>query len=112
MPQTIKLLCRIGCTVVCLLLFISAAAASKRHAIAMHGTPKLQDGFSHFPYVNPDAPKRGQLKLGTVGTFDSLNPFIVKGVTPASIRGFVYESLMARSADEPFTLYGLLAEKG
>ena len=87
-----------------------AVGGERQHAIAMHGSPKLGPGFAHFAYVNPKAPKGGQLTLGTVGTFDSLNPMIVKGVTPASIRGFVYESLLARSADEPFTLYGLLAE--
>ena len=95
------------------LVSISGTAAQgeeRRHAIAMHGAPKLAQDFAHFPYVNPQAPKGGQLTLGAVGTFDSLNPLIVKGVTPASIRGYVYESLLARSADEPFTLYGLLAE--
>ncbi len=76
----------------------------------MHGHPALPADFRYFPYVRPDAPKGGRITLGEVGTFDSLNPFIVKGVTPSSIRGFVYESLLARSADEPFTLYGLLAK--
>ena len=76
----------------------------------MHGAPKHAPGFAHFPYVDPDAPKGGRLVLGTLGTFDSLNPFIIKGVTPASLREYVFESLMARSGDEPFTLYGLIAE--
>src|SRR5262249_12287902 len=67
-------------------------------------------GFSHFPYVEPNAPKGGRLVLGALGTFDSLNPFIVKGVTPPNLREYVYESLMARGGDEPFTLYGLIAE--
>lgn len=89
---------------------VIALAQERVHAIAMHGAPKLGPGFQHFTYVNPDAPKGGKLVLGAVGTFDSLNPFIVKGVTPASIRGYVFESLLARSADEPFTLYGLLAQ--
>lgn len=80
-----------------------------RHGIAMHGEPALPRDFTHFPYVNPTAPQGGRVVLGQVGTFDSLNPFIVKGVVPSSIRGFVYESLLARSADEPFTMYGLLA---
>ena len=75
----------------------------------MHGQPALAPGFQHFPYVNPDAPRGGRLTLGQLGTYDSLNPFIVRGVAPSGLRGFVYESLMARSADEPFTLYGLIA---
>ena len=73
-------------------------------------TPKHPPGFKHFPYVNPDAPKGGRLVLGALGTFDSLNPFIIKGVTPGNLREYVYESLMTRSGDEPFTLYGLIAE--
>ncbi|MCL4766001.1 MAG: extracellular solute-binding protein [Hyphomicrobiaceae bacterium] len=80
-----------------------------RHGIAMHGEPALPPGFTHLPYVNPDAPKGGRLRLGALGTFDSVNPFIIKGVTPSGVREYVYESLMARSQDEPFTLYGLIA---
>src|SRR5262245_3698940 len=80
-----------------------------RHAIAMHGEPAFSAGFAHFPYVNPAAPKGGRLVHGVLGTFDSLNPFIVKGIAPPQIRGYVIESLMARGHDEPFSLYGLLA---
>ena len=87
------------------------AAAEGRHAIAMHGQPKLSADFAHFPYVNPNTPKGGVLTLGETGTFDNLNPFIIKGVAPTGIRGYIYESLLARSADEPFTLYGLVAER-
>ncbi len=76
----------------------------------MHGLPKHPPGFSHFPYVNPDAPRGGKLVLGQQGTFDSLNPFIIKGVSAHGLRDYVFESLLARSGDEPFTLYGLLAE--
>jgi peptide/nickel transport system substrate-binding protein len=86
------------------------AAAEPVHALAMHGTPKHPPGFSHFPYVNPDAPRGGRLVLGQQGTFDSLNPFVVKGRAAAGLRNYVYESLLARSGDEPFTLYGLIAE--
>src|SRR6202008_5020378 len=66
-------------------------------------------GFPHLRYVNPVAPKGGRITNGVVGTFDSLNPFIVKGLAPTQIRGYVIESLLARGYDEPFTLYGLLA---
>src|SRR2546423_7895283 len=94
----------------CPLLTAAAAAAEPVHGIAMHGAPKYPSGFAHFSYVNPSAPKGGRLVLGTLGTFDSLNPFIIKGVTPGNLRDYVYESLMARGSDEPFTLYGLIAE--
>ena len=75
----------------------------------MHGAPALPDDFTALPYVNPDAPKGGRLIEGVLGTFDSLNPLIVQGLAVQPIRGYVIESLMARSYDEPFTLYGLLA---
>jgi peptide/nickel transport system substrate-binding protein len=87
-----------------------AQAGTSRHAIAMHGEPAFASGFTHMPYVKADAPKGGRLVFGSVGTFDSLNPLIVRGVTLQQIRGYVIESLMARGNDEPFTLYGLLAE--
>lgn len=80
------------------------------HALAMHGEPKHSAGFTHFPYVNPDAPRGGRLVLGMLGTYDSLNPFIIRGVSATGLREYVFESLMARSGDEPFTLYGLIAE--
>ena len=87
-----------------------AAATNARHAIAMHGEPALAPGFAAFRYVNPVAPKGGRLVQGVLGTFDSLNPFIVKGIALPQLRGLVFESLMARGYDEPFTLYGLLAQ--
>jgi peptide/nickel transport system substrate-binding protein len=76
----------------------------------MHGAPALPASFSHMPYANPDAPKGGRLVQGLLGSFDSLNPMIVRGLAVQQIRGFVVESLMARGNDEPFTLYGLLAK--
>src|SRR5580700_9802602 len=85
------------------------ALAEPTHAIAMHGKPAMADGFIALPYANPDAPKGGRLVEGVLGTFDSLNPMIVQGLAVQPIRGYVVESLMARSYDEPFTLYGLLA---
>jgi peptide/nickel transport system substrate-binding protein len=88
----------------------AALGAEPRHAIAMHGDPAMPANFSAFPYVNPDAPKTGRLVHGVLGTFDSLNPLIVKGIAPSEMRGYVIESLMARGYDEPFTLYGLLAQ--
>jgi peptide/nickel transport system substrate-binding protein len=84
--------------------------AEQSYAIAMHGAPALPADFSHMPYANPDAPKGGRLVQGLLGTFDSLNPLIVRGLAVQQIRGFVVESLMARGNDEAFTLYGLLAK--
>ena len=75
----------------------------------MHGEPAMPPGFTRLPYANPDAPKGGRLVHGVLGTFDSLNPLIVKGIAVPSVRGLVVESLMARGYDEPFTLYGLVA---
>jgi len=85
------------------------AQAAESHAIAMHGAPALPSDFAHMPYANPDAPKGGRLAWGLLGTFDSLNPLIVRGLAVQQIRGYVVESLMARGNDEAFTLYGLLA---
>ena len=92
-----------------LLAFPGVAAAEPKHAIAMHGEPKWPASFTHAPYANPQAPKGGRLTQGVLGTFDSLNPFIVKGLALSAVRGYVVESLMARGYDEPFTLYGLIA---
>ncbi|MGM4962607.1 extracellular solute-binding protein [Tardiphaga sp. 1201_B9_N1_1] len=76
----------------------------------MHGAPALPPDFRQMPYANPDAPKGGRMVQGVLGTFDSLNPFIVRGIAVPQMRGYVIESLMARGQDEAFTLYGLLAE--
>lgn len=84
--------------------------AQAAYAIAMHGAPAMPENFAAMPYVNPNAPKGGRLVEGVLGTFDSLNPLIVMGVPVQAIRGYVVESLMARGDDEPFTLYGLLAD--
>jgi len=76
----------------------------------MYGDPALPPDFVSLPYVNPDAPKGGRVVFGNTGGFDSLNPFVQKGTVPWQLRFWSYESLMGRSWDEPFTLYGLLAE--
>ena len=86
-----------------------AAAAIPVHGIAMHGEPALPPDFDHLPYVNPDAPKGGVLREAITGSFDSMNPFIVRGLPPSGVRTYVFESLMARNRDEPFSLYGLIA---
>jgi peptide/nickel transport system substrate-binding protein len=87
-----------------------AAAESPSHAIAMYGSPALPPDFVSLPQVNPDAPKGGRIVIGEQGGFDSLNPFILTGRAPWGVSGLTVETLMGRSYDEPFTLYGLLAE--
>jgi peptide/nickel transport system substrate-binding protein len=74
------------------------------------GDPALPPDFKNLPYANPDAPQGGILKQAVTGTYDSLNPFIVKGNAVTGPRTFVFESLMGRNWGEAFTLYGLLAE--
>jgi peptide/nickel transport system substrate-binding protein len=85
-------------------------APTPSHAIAMHGEAALGPDFPNLPYVNPDAPKGGRLTLAYAGAFDSLNPYNVRALSTAQgLNGNVYQTLMTRSADEPFTLYGLIA---
>lgn len=80
------------------------------HAIAMYGEPALPPDFVSLPYANPEAPAGGRIVLGEMGGFDSLNPFILRGNAPSSLTTYTVETLMGRSLDEPFTMYGLLAE--
>ncbi len=87
-----------------------AAQAEPAHGIAMYGEPALPPDFAHLPQANPDAPQGGRIVFGEVGSFDSLNPFILRGTAPWGVRLLTFESLLGRSYDEPFTMYGLLAE--
>ncbi|MFI5015202.1 MAG: extracellular solute-binding protein [Hyphomicrobiales bacterium] len=87
----------------------AAEISASGQAMAMHGLPALPDGFAHFPYADPAARRGGRVVLGQQGTFDSLNPLIVKGNAPDAVTRFVLQTLMMRSLDEPFTLYGSLA---
>ena len=80
------------------------------HAISMYGDIKYGKKFKHFNYVNPLAPKGGKIKLAERGTFDSLNQFVLKGI-PAAGLDYIYQSLLKQSLDEPFTAYGLIADK-
>ena len=89
---------------------VAATQKAPSHGMAMHGAPALPASFIHVPYANHDAPKGGRLIGGIAGTFDSLNPLIVRGIAVQQVRAYVIESLMTRGQDEPFTLYGLLAE--
>jgi peptide/nickel transport system substrate-binding protein len=86
------------------------ASSEQAHGIAMYGEPALPPDFVSLPYANPDAPKGGRIVTGVAGGYDSLNPFILKGVAPAGVAALTVETLLGRSYDEAFTLYGLLAE--
>lgn len=100
-----------------LLVGSSLAVAEPKHGIAMQGEPELPASFTHFPYANPDAPKGGNITYCVVGSFDNLNPFIIKslrttarGMIDTIYGNLVFEPLMQRNFDEPFGLYGLLAD--
>lgn len=97
---------------ICLAAARTSLAAEPQYAIAIRGTPKLAAGFAHFDAVNPDAPRGGRLVQGILGSFDNVNPYVIKGVPADGViaTGNVIETLMTRGLDEPFTLYGLIAE--
>ncbi len=80
------------------------------HGLSMYGTPELTKNFANLPYANPFAPKGGRFTQAQEGSFDSLNPFIIKGNAPASLVPYVVQPLMLRSANEAFTVYGLIAK--
>ncbi|WP_333817475.1 extracellular solute-binding protein [Tabrizicola sp.] len=91
-------------------VFAATAQAEPKHGIAMYGDPALPPDFVSLPQVNPDAPKGGTYRWGEAGSFDSFNPFVTKGRPALGISTLVVETLMGRNYDEPFSLYGLLAE--
>jgi len=98
-----------------LILILNIALESKAetnisHAIAMHGEPKYSFNFKHLDYVNPNAPKGGKVIFSTTGSYDSFNPFILKGNSAIGITNYLYETLTTSSSDEAFTEYGLIAE--
>lgn len=93
----------------CIAAFQVHAGVTISHATAIHGQPKYGPNFNHFDYVNPNAPKGGTLRKHTIGTYDSLNPFIVKGL-PAAGMGLLFDTLTYQSADEASSEYGLIAE--
>ena len=96
-------------------LFLATPALAQEkitpvHALAKNGAPKYTADFKNFDYVNPATPKGGTLKLNALGSFDSLNPFILKGSTADGVAAFVYDTLMQQSYDEPFTVYCSVCE--
>ncbi|MGU9964013.1 MAG: extracellular solute-binding protein [Candidatus Halichondribacter symbioticus] len=101
----------IGICAVSLAIFtLTTPVFADNHGISMYGKPALPANYTALPYANPDAPKGGQIVFGESGGFDSLNPYILKGRSPWGVRAHMVESLMGRNWDEPFALYGLLAE--
>ena len=105
----IKSLC-----IIALMLFVTGQTAVgletyRGHGLAMHGDLKYKAGFSHFDYVNPNAPKGGETVRAAIGGYDTFNPFVIKGRAAAG-SGSIYDTLMASSSDEPFSQYGLIAE--
>lgn len=88
---------------------IAAAAAAGSHGLSLFGELKYGPDFNHFDYVNPGAPKGGTMKFAAIGTYDTLNPYVVKGVPAAGI-GQIFDTLTVASEDEPGSEYGLVAE--
>jgi peptide/nickel transport system substrate-binding protein len=120
-PPARRAVCALAAAALALSLSIAARAeppqtfeepaSSPTHGVAMHGAPLLPPDFDHFPYANPAAKKGGRLRVGLPGTFDSVNPFNIKaGSTAQGLVGNVFQTLMARSQDEPFTFYGQIAQ--
>ena len=94
---------------VVLSLAAAAASAATTPGTSLYGDLKYPPDFQHFDYVNPDAPKGGTMRLSAIGTFDTLNPFVIKGIPAAGI-GQIFDTLAVRSEDEPSSEYGLVAE--
>ena len=86
-----------------------SSETSVSHALSIHGEPKYGAEFTHFDYVNPNAPKGGEMRRYTLGTFDSLNAYILKGVKAAGL-GYLYDALTVQPGDEGSVEYGLIAE--
>ncbi|MGE0108968.1 MAG: extracellular solute-binding protein [Bdellovibrionales bacterium] len=100
---------RFYCCLAFLFLFSSSVLASPQHGLALHGHPKYKSNFTHLDYADPNALKGGTVRLAAQGTFDNLNPFILKGVAAAGT-GMIFETLMESTLDEPFSQYGLIAK--
>lgn len=101
---------RIRLALLALLLSAASVSGHAAHGLALGATPKYPPGFSHFAYVNPDAPRGGDVYLSALGSFDKLNPYTLKGTAPTGVGDLVFETLVVQSDDEPFSVYGLLAK--
>jgi len=107
--RLLALITAIGIATAGLAPSMATAQAPRAHGIAMHGDLKYGPEFRHFDYANPDAPKGGEVRFHAVGTFDSFNSWILGGV-PAGVASATIDTLMASSADEPFSKYCLVCE--
>src|SRR5690606_735896 len=85
------------------------AEETRHHALSLVGQPRFGPDFTHFDWANPDAPKGGTVRRAITGSFDTLNPFSIRGESAAGVAAFVYDTLMSTSPDEPSTEYGLIA---
>ena len=90
---------------------VFATEIYERKSISMHGEPSLSPGSDSYQHADINSMQGGTLKLASLGTYDSMNPFIVKGRSAYGIRNYIFESLLSRNYSEPFSLYGLIAEK-
>ena len=93
-----------------LFLFFLPMPSHAVPAMGMGYEPKYAEDYRHFDYANPDAPKQGELTMMGLGTFDSLNPYLLKGISAGGLGLLVFESLLEKSLDEPFSEYGLIAD--
>lgn len=96
-----------------MLIFLAAFVPTTSHAVPAMGmgyAPKYPADYRHFDYVNPEAPRQGSLTMMGLGTFDSLNPYLLKGISADGLGSLVFESLLEKSLDEPFSEYGLIAD--
>ncbi len=82
----------------------------RAHGIALHGKPKYPGDFKNFDYINPNAPKGGEMRVGEIGTFDTLNPYTIKGNAAFWVGFLVHGNLMVKAEDEPFTSYAWIAK--
>jgi microcin C transport system substrate-binding protein len=110
LPVARNRLARVAVLLLLAMLVLPAPSARAAHALAWGDTPKYAPGFTAFDYTNPDAPKGGTLNLAGYGSFDKLNPFTLRGLSAAGLGLLMFETLAEASDDEPFTMYGLLAE--
>jgi microcin C transport system substrate-binding protein len=94
----------------CLLLFYLPVNSQAVPAMGMGYEPKYAENFTHFDYTSPAAAKQGELTMMGLGTFDSLNPYLLKGISAGGLGLLVFESLLEKSLDEPFSEYGLIAD--